>query len=35
VECQGKTRNFVIKGEGTLSDAEIEAERRRLANKHV
>lgn len=35
VECEGKVKEFVVKGEGTLSDAEIAAERRRLANKHV
>ena len=35
VECQGKTKTFTIKGEGTLSEQEIERERRRLANKHV
>jgi len=35
VECQGQTRTFIVKGEGTLTEAQVEAERRRLANKHV
>ncbi len=35
VVCQGKTQNFTIKGEGTLSEQEIAMERRRLENKHV